>query len=162
MLAQEQVAAPQQKNQTKKNQSKAERIRGAVVRHLVAQNFQPYEQILQSLQAQGDIWITSQGAYVDWWQRREKATLSIIVSDGVCRVDTSLEDAVIEQVPGNFLDTPAVGCPETSFSGELWLTVDSALPYKELLIEILKREGILNFRVAAEGELLPATPGALA
>ncbi|HXV96972.1 MAG TPA: hypothetical protein VEC93_01010, partial [Anaerolineae bacterium] len=65
MLVQEQVAAPQQKNQTKKNQSKSERIRGAVVRHLVAQNFQPYEQILQSIQAQGDIWITSQGEYVD-------------------------------------------------------------------------------------------------
>jgi hypothetical protein len=47
-----------------------------------------------------------------------------------------------------------VSCEETKFSGEVWVTLDSALEKKELLIEILKREGILNYRIAKEGEFM--------
>lgn len=133
---------------------KLQRIQRALVRHLVAKNSQPYEQILQYVRAHGDIWITSQGAYMAWWQEREQATCRVIVSEGMCRVQTSLKNAVIEKFPGQFLEESTIPCEQTNYSGEVWLTLDRAIEKKEILIEILKREGILNFRVANEGEFM--------
>ncbi len=150
------AAVPTQpkKGQVKGVWPKLQRLQGALMRHLVAQNFLPYEQLLRYIQERGDIWITSQGEYVAWWQQREKATLTIMVTDGVCRAQTSLKNAVIEKFPGDFLETPVTPCSEAAYSGEVWLTVDSALPQKELLLELLKREGILNFRVGTEGQFM--------
>jgi len=89
-----------------------------------------------------------------WWQKRENATLRIVVADGKCTPSSSLKDAAFEKYPGEFLKRPVVSCKKTKFSGEVWLTIDSTLEKKELLIELLKREGILNFQVAKEGEFL--------
>lgn len=130
------------------------RLVPSIVRHLVIRNSTLYDQILQHLRAQGDIWIVSQGEYINWWIKRENASLKITVSEGRCHVHTTLENAVIQRFPEEFLDSPIVLCEGTEFSGEVWITLDSALQKKELLIEILKREGILNFRVAKEGEFL--------
>jgi hypothetical protein len=123
----------------------------SIAKHAVMRNYRPYEYILRHIRARGDIWMVSQGEYMAWWLKRENATLRVTVSDGVCRAYTSLENAVIERFPGEFLDSPSVLCQGTEFSGEVWLTVDNGLKRKELLIELLKREGILNFRIAREG-----------
>lgn len=117
-------------------------------------NYQPYEQVLKHIRARDDIWIASQGEYIAWWQQRDNAALKITVSEEKCQVHTSLENAVIEKFPGEFLDSPIAPCPGTTFSGEVWITLDSALEKKETLIEILKREGILNYRIANEGEFM--------
>jgi hypothetical protein len=106
------------------------------------------------MRAQDDIWIVSQGEYIEWWQQRENSPLKITVSDGRCHIHFPLDQAVIEKFPNEFLDSPTIPCPEATFSGEVWITVDSAQEKKEILIEILKREGILNFRVADEGEFM--------
>jgi len=129
-------------------------LKRALLRHLMMRNYKAYEQVLEHIKARGDIWMTSQGEYMLWWQKRENASLKVVVADGMCTVDSSLEAAVFEKFPGEFLRSPAVPCGKTGFFGEVWLTVDSTLEKKELLIEVLKREGILNFRVAKEGEFL--------
>jgi hypothetical protein len=126
----------------------------SLLRHLTARNSQPYEQILRHIRTREDIWVVSQGEYMSWWLKRENASLKITVSEGRCQIDTSLENAVIEKFPGEFLDLPIVFCEETKFSGEVWITLDSVLEKKELLIELLKREGIFNFRIADEGEFM--------
>jgi peptidoglycan/xylan/chitin deacetylase (PgdA/CDA1 family) len=133
---------------------KFSQIKPALIRHLVARNSAPYERVLKAIRAQGDIWITAQGTYMAWWQRRENALLKITVSEGRCRADVSLENAVIEKFPDRFLDSATLPCPETTFSGQVWITIDRALEKKELLIEILKREGILNFRIAETGDFM--------
>jgi len=129
-------------------------ITPSIVRSLGMRNSQPYEQILRHVRARGDIWIVSQGEYMSWWLKRENASLKITVSEGRCQVDTSLENAVLEKFPGEFLDSPTVSCDEPKFSGEVWITLDTALEKKGLLIELLKREGILNLRIAEEGEFM--------
>lgn len=133
---------------------KLSQIARIVRRHLTMQTLEPYEQVLKYVSARGGIWTASQGEYMSWWRKRENATLKIVVSDGVCQAHTSLENGVIEKWPGEFLSSSAVPCPETKLSGEVWITIDSTLEKKDLLIEILRREGILNFRVAAEGEFM--------
>ena len=133
---------------------KLSQVKPALGRHLVAKNSRPYERILEHVTAQSDIWIASQGEYIAWWQQRENATLKISVSDARCHVHTPLENGIIEKFPGKFLDSPTVPCPETTFSGEVWITIDSTLEEKWALIEILKREGILNYRIANEGEFM--------
>ncbi len=129
--------------------TKRRHIATALIRHAIASDYAPYERILQSLRARGDIWIVPQGEYLVWWQRRENASLSVVVSDGVCRAHTSLSDAVIERFPGEFLETPEVPIPQADFSGEVCLTIDERTEHLDLLVELLRREGILNFRVAA-------------
>jgi hypothetical protein len=123
-----------------------------MIKHVMMNNYSPYEEILRHMKSRADIWTVSQGEYMAWWLEREDATLEIVVSDGTCRADTSLENAVIESFSGEFLDSPITPCPETEFSGEVWFTIDNRLAKKELLAELLKREGILNFRVAEAGE----------
>ena len=127
------------------------KLKRTVTRHLMMRCHDAYEQVLKAIKARGDIWMTSQGEYMRWWQSRENATLKVVVADGVCKVETSLKNAVFEKFPDEFLTSPAVPCAEANFSGEVWLTIDSALKTKDLLIEILSREGILNFRVANSG-----------
>ncbi|HEX9923115.1 MAG TPA: hypothetical protein VGD99_10665 [Anaerolineae bacterium] len=117
-------------------------------------NYRPYERILKHFKERGDIWMVSQGEFFSWWLARAEATLTITVQDGVCQLATSLEQAAIEQVPGQFLDSLTAPCPDTDFSGELWITIDCNIDEKELLTEILKREGILNYRFAAEGDFM--------
>jgi hypothetical protein len=129
-------------------------MKRAVFRHLMMRNYAAYEQVLKAIRARGDIWMTSQGEYILWWHKREKATLRVVVADGMCTVDSSLEDVVFEKFPGEFLGAPAVPCEKAGFSGEVWLAIDNTLEKKNLLIELLRREGILNFRVAKEGEFL--------
>lgn len=133
---------------------KLKQMKRTVLRHLMMENYKAYEQVLKHIRARGDIWMISQGEYMAWWQRREKATLRIIVSDGMCKVESSLENAVFERFPGEFMSSGVMQCEEARFSGEVWLTVDSTLEKRELLIEVLRREGILNFTVAKEGEFL--------
>jgi hypothetical protein len=79
-----------------------------LLRHLVGRNFRPYEKLLQQLKAREDVWIASQGEYISWWRRRERAAFKVSVRDGRCFVDTSLKDGVIEKFPGEFLEAPAV------------------------------------------------------
>ena len=127
------------------------RIVPSIVKHVMMRNYRPYEKILRDIRGRGDVWMVSQGAYMAWWLKRENATLKVAVSNGTCRVHTSLENAVIEMFPGKFLDSATVPIEGSGFSGEVWLTIDSSLERKELLIELLRREGILNFRIAEEG-----------
>lgn len=129
-------------------------MKRTVLRHLMMRNYPAYEQVLKAIRTQGDIWMTSQGEYIVWWQKRKNATLRVVVADGVCTVDSCLEDAVFEKFPGEFLDSFTVQCEKTGFSGEVWITIDTNLEKQDLLIELLRREGILNFRVAKEGEFL--------
>lgn len=129
-------------------------MKGAVLRHLMMKNYAAYEQVLKTVTAKRDIWTTSQGEYILWWQKRECATLRVVVENGLCKVTSSLQDAVFEEFSGGFLSEPVVACKEADFSGEIWLTIDSTLQKKALLMELLKREGILNFKVAKEGEFL--------
>jgi len=133
---------------------KLKQMKRTALRHLMMKNYKAYEQVLKHIKARGDIWMTSQGEYIAWWQKRERATLKITVSDGMCKAESCLENAIFEKFPGEFTYSGEAQCEATDFSGEIWLTVDSALEKKDLLIEVLKREGILTFRVAKEGEFL--------
>ena len=117
-------------------------------------NYAPYEQVLKVIKARGDIWTTSQGEYMRWWQMRARAGLRVVVADGRCVVESPLENAVFEKFRAEFLETPVVPCKDARFSGEVWLTIDDTLEKKYLLTEILRREGILNFCVAKAGEFL--------
>ena len=130
---------------------KLKQLERALLRHLMMRNYKAYEQVLKHIKARGDIWMTSQGEYMAWWRKREGATLRVVVSDGVCKAESSLENAVFEKFPGEFTRSGVIQCAASKFSGEIWLVVDTALEKKELLIEILKREGILNFKIAREG-----------
>jgi hypothetical protein len=132
---------------------KWKQLKRTLGRHLMLRNYRAYERILKYIKARGDIWMTSQGEYMIWWQKRERATLRVTVSDGVCKAESCLENAVFERFPGEFTSSGVVECGECSFYGDVWLTVDSAIEKTDLLIEILKREGILNFRLAREGEV---------
>ncbi len=134
-------------------------ITPAVARHFLTRDTRPYERILQYMRSKPDIWITSQGDYIQWWVERSQMTLRITVTAGVCQIEASSPRAVIEQVPGKFLQTKAVSCPyttfvDTTFVGEVWITIDPALPQKELLIELLHREGIMNWRIAESGDFM--------
>jgi hypothetical protein len=131
---------------------KLRQLQRTLVRHLTMRDCRAYERLLKHVQARGDVWMTSQGTYVAWWQERGKSTLRVTVSDGVCRAESSLKNAAVEKFPGEFVPAGMVRCDGSSFSGEVWLTVDSTLEERELLIELLKQEGILNFRVARDGE----------
>lgn len=126
------------------------RFNRAAVRHLTMRNYDAYEQVLKAIKARGDIWMVSQGEYMAWWQRRNEATLRITVTDGICQAESSLEGegAVFEKFPSS----GTAECENAQFSGEVWLTIDSTLEKREVLIEILKREGILNYRVAQDGD----------
>ncbi|MCB0208638.1 MAG: hypothetical protein KDJ52_04895 [Anaerolineae bacterium] len=133
---------------------KVSQLQSSLLRHFIVNNTKPYEAILKNVRSRPDVWVTSQGDYIDWWQKRENSTLTIVVADGQCRVSSSLENAVIEKFPGEFIETSVVACPETTFSGELWITIDRRIPHNVWLMEFLKREGIFNVRVADEGEFM--------
>lgn len=124
----------------------------SIIRHFTANNMVPYERMLKEIRARGDIWMTSQGEYMGWWLKRDNAALRITVSEGQVHVCTELENAVIEQVSGEFLDTDIINCPSSDYCGEVWITIDRRIERKDLLIEILKREGILNYRIADDGD----------
>lgn len=130
------------------------RMRRAIARHLMMSNYAPYERVLEAIKARGDIWTTSQGEYMHWWQMRTRAGMKVMVANSKCVVESSLENAVFEKYLAEFLETPVVPCQDARFSGEIWLTIDDALEKKDLLVEILRREGILNFCVAKAGEFL--------
>ena len=131
---------------------KFSQITPALMRHLLGRNSAPYERILQYVRAQKDIWITTQGDYISWWQERENATLSIRVEQGQCYIWASTERAVIEQFPGEFVEGGAIPCPNATFTGECKVAIDPALKHKDILVEILKREGILNYEFATTGD----------
>ncbi len=131
----------------------------AARRHLLGRNAHPYTRILQTICAQEDIWVTTQGDYIQWWRQRETIHLSIHVSQGQCHVHVSSPCAVIEHFPGEFLapeflESKSIVCAQSTFTGECRITIDSAIKHKGTLIEILKREGILNYQIASEGDFL--------
>jgi hypothetical protein len=121
---------------------------------MVAHNLEPYEQILKYIRSRRDIWITAQGEYISWWQKREKALLKIILTNGISEIYTSLENAVIEKFPGEFFTSSAINCPETNYNGEVWITIHENVEKKDLLVELLKREGILNFQIGSVGPFM--------
>jgi hypothetical protein len=126
-------------------------------RHLIANQLAPYKRVLAHVREKPEIWATTQGDFVAWWMTRDQATLEVTVSDGQCHVSTSLEDAVIELISEDvgeqpcFLDTDTLSCPETTHSGPVWITINPALAKKATLIELLKREGILNLCISSDG-----------
>jgi hypothetical protein len=135
-----------------------------LARNLVANQARPYERVLAQISTRKDIWTPSQGEYIKWWREREQARLEVMVVDGQCHVSTSLENAVVERFPvgvrangswdgseREYLECARVPCPGTTFEGPVWLTIDSGVHKKELLVELLRREGILNLRTASEG-----------
>jgi hypothetical protein len=127
-------------------------LKRAIDRHFRMKSCAAYQQLLPTVGARSDIWKVSQGEYVDWWQKRACATLRWYVADDKCRVESDLERVVFEQYPQTFFSAGTVACPTASYAGQVWLTIDKTLPRKTLLIEALRREGILNFRVGQEGD----------
>ena len=121
-------------------------------RALGISNHGPYERVLDAAASRGDIWVVSQGEYLSWWDRRAKGMLRLWISDGECRVETDLREAVLERFPGEFFPPASVPCPGSDFDGEIRLIIDESLDRKPLLIEALRREGILNFDVGKGGE----------
>ena len=124
------------------------------IRHVMAHNNGPYERLLQDLRARPDIWIASQGEYMAWWDQRDQAELTVTISGGQGRLTTSLDKAVIEKFPGTFLDQSVCHLPETPYSGQVWITIHADVEKQALLAELLKREGVFNFRVANEGDFV--------
>jgi hypothetical protein len=124
----------------------------ALERYTRIRSYRPYGRVLQSVRTRGDVWMASQGEYAGWWDRRHSASLSIGVSEAECTVSSELDDAVFEKYPGEFLTSNTVGCPGCSFSGDLQWVVDSSLTRRELLIEALRREGIMNTSLGEDGE----------
>jgi hypothetical protein len=132
--------------------NKLQRVQPAARRHLLGRNSIPYERILQDVRAMEDLWVTTQGEYMQWWSEREALSFSVQSSQGECHVRASLPRAVIEHFPGRFLDSETVATPQATFMGECVITVDSGMKYKESLIEILRREGILNYQISDKGD----------
>lgn len=132
-------------------------IKRALQRHLGANNLRPYEQVLQSVTSRGDIWATSQGEYMAWWLTRRAAPLKVWASDGQIAAETDLEGAVLNWCPDRFFPsgaTTACGSYDGPFTGEVQIVVDATLQRKELLIDALQREGILNHVVGQGGPFL--------
>lgn len=125
-------------------------IRGALIRHLLMQNNRPYEQVLSRFRRQGDIWLVSQGEVLQWWQAREQATFRVRVADGLCYPELSLENGVIEKYPGEFLAAEPVACESALMTGEVTIGIDPDLAHREILIELLKREGMLNYKLSVK------------
>lgn len=124
----------------------------ALDRILSMRNYVPYERVLSTVSSRGDIWMVSQGEYLRWWKRRANGLLRLLVSNGECRLETDLVDAVFERFPGEFFSSANITCPDSDFDGEIQLTIDESLSRKHLLMEALRQEGILNFRVGTGGE----------
>ena len=132
-------------------------LKNSIRRHLTMRSYEPYERLLSHLRERGDIWMVSQGEFLDWWLQRERATLRVVRAEGKVRAETDLEGAVIEKFPGEFLDSEQVAYETDRPDGELVVTIDETLPRKELLVEVLKQEGILNFRYGTQGEVFLGT-----
>lgn len=144
------VRSIERKNRLNKIKSlgKLWQIRGALMRHLLMRNNKPYEQALSRFQRQGDIWLVSQGEYLHWWQAREQAPFTVRVADGHCYPELSLQNGVIEHYPGHFLPAEAVACEATVVTGEIFIGIDPELAHRDILVELLKREGILNYKLS--------------
>lgn len=127
-------------------------LKRALGRNLSMKNHIPYKRVLSAVASRGDVWIVSQGEYINWWDKRANGTLKLLVSHGECRVETDLANAVFEKFPGEFFTSTTIPCPDSDFDGEVQLTIDESLRRKDLLIEALRREGILNFAVGTGGE----------
>ncbi len=127
-------------------------MKRAIERYTKIRSYRPYERVLRSVQARGDVWMASQGEYAGWWDRRHRASLSIRVSEARCSVRSDLEGAVFEKFPGEFLTSHTVGCPDCSLSGDVQWVVDASLARRDLLIEALRREGIMNTSIGKDGE----------
>jgi hypothetical protein len=130
------------------------KIFSSLARHLLFDNYHSYQKILKNIQTQRDIWVTTQGEYMAWWLKREKAKLQIKVNDKQCHIYTSLENAIIEQFPGEFIKSKKVTCEKSNYSGNVWITIDRKIHSKEFLAEILMREGILNYRIGDNGDFM--------
>jgi hypothetical protein len=89
-----------------------------------------------------------------WWLQRANSTLTLNVINGVCHIQTPLADAIIESCPGEFVQSTSIACPQTDFQGEVVIALHSQIEKCELLIELLKLEGILNVRIADRGPFL--------
>lgn len=127
-------------------------LKRALDRNLKMKNYAPYEQVLGAVANRGDVWMVSQGEYINWWDRRAKGTLELLVSNGECRAETDLAGATFEKFPGEFFTSATIPCPDSDFGGQIQLTIDESLRRKDLLMEALLREGILNFTVGTGGE----------
>ena len=136
-------------------------LRNSFRRHMNMQSYAPYEKLLRELRARGDIWMVSQGEYLEWWLRRESAGLQVVCAGGKVRAETDLEGAVIESCLPNgngsreFVESGAVAGDTDRPDGEIVVTVDEDLPriQKDILVEALKQEGILNFQMGREGDI---------
>jgi len=126
-------------------------MKRAVERYTKIKSYCPYQRVLQTVRARGDVWMTSQGEYAGWWDRRHRTSLNITVSEATCTVSSDLENAVFESYPGTFLTSSTVACPDSSFTGDLRLVVDASLARQELLLEALRREGIMNTTIGGKG-----------
>ena len=136
---------------------KLQRVQPAAMRHLLAHNIRPYTRILQSICAQEEIWNTTQGDYMKWWRERETMRFSVHVAAGQCQVLAASPRAEIELYQGpmtehEFLEETTVACPQSDFSGECVITIDPTMQHQATLIEFLRREGVLNYRVGQPGE----------
>jgi hypothetical protein len=124
------------------------------LRHVTTRQMQPYERMLAELQTRPDIWCVSQGQYMAWWLERANTTLNLTVANGVCHIETPLADAVIEIYPGKLVQPLSFPCPQSNFAGEVFIALHPAIEKRELCVELLKLEGILNVRVTDHGPFL--------
>jgi hypothetical protein len=131
---------------------KIRKITPAIKRHIKADNYQSYERILNYIFRKDDVWKVTQIEYALWWDKRSNTEMIVSVKDKVCQIKTKLNDAVIERYPGNYISTRMLRCPDTKFSGEVYITIDYKIPYKTFFIELLKREGILNYKFGNTGD----------
>ncbi|HNT76264.1 MAG TPA: hypothetical protein PKH77_14715 [Anaerolineae bacterium] len=131
-------------------------LKRVLTRSLKIQSYAPYERFLQALAKHEDVWVTALGPYLAWWRQRATSKLRIALSAGVLQAETDLPDAVMEICPGQWQAATALTlpCPESDFSGEVWIAIDPALELKHLLKEALEREGILNYVEADSGPFL--------
>ncbi len=127
-------------------------LKRALDRNFKMKNYVPYERFLGAMAGRGDIWMVSQGEYINWWDHRINGTLKLLACPGQCRAKTDLANAVFEKFPGEFFNSTTIPCPDSDFDGQIQLTIDQSLGRKDLLIEALRREGILNFTVGSGGE----------
>lgn len=136
---------------------KVQSVQPALRRHLFGRNSRPYERILQHIRTQDDIWVTTQGDYIDWWREREAMQFTVRVEQGLCHLHTSSPSAIVEHFHAEsdereFLNRDRVPCPQSDYTGEIRLTIDRAIKHQAFLVELLRREGILNFQVGSEGD----------
>lgn len=113
-----------------------------------------YETFLQHIDAHGDVWKVSQREVADWWERRQKARLSLdMLGDKTLRVSCPLIGGVVE-IDGGELRVPPfdLPCAADAPAGSVGISCGCGREYRPFLVEVLAHLGYGHINPVSDGE----------